>query len=139
MQQSIPAVIINYRRWKIHTKINLAPIQTPLGEGNGTSKRPTPNIATAKKWRTKLKGRGFRLESKATGPVEKIPPRLKWSKHAWRISFLPSLIRGRRKHIVQGTCQEYLLLMPLAARKERTVRLNQVNSPFFYSCNNENE
>lgn len=59
------------------TEINLAPIQTRLGEGNGISNRPTPYIATAKKWRTKLKGRGFNPESKETGPFEKIPPRLR--------------------------------------------------------------
>ena len=33
----------------IHTEISLAPIQIRFGEGNGNSKRPTPNIATAKK------------------------------------------------------------------------------------------
>lgn len=59
------------------TEISLAPIQSRLGEGNGMSKRPTPYIATAKKWRTKLKGRGFNPESKETGPFEKTPPRLK--------------------------------------------------------------
>lgn len=59
------------------TEINLAPIQMRLGEGNGISSRPTPYIATAKKWRTKLNGRGFNPESKQTGPFEKIPPRLK--------------------------------------------------------------
>ena len=65
------------KRIEIRTEINLAPIQTRLSEGKGSSRRPTPYIATAKKWRTKLNGRGFRPESKATGPVENIPPRLK--------------------------------------------------------------
>jgi len=62
---------------KILTEINLAPIHTRLGEGNGMSKRPTPYIATAKKCRTRLKGRGFRPESRDIGPLEKTPPRLK--------------------------------------------------------------
>ena len=62
---------------EILTEINLAPIHMRFGEGNGMSKRPTPYIATAKKWRTKLNGRGFRPESRAIGPSEKTPPRLK--------------------------------------------------------------
>jgi len=41
-----------------------------LGEGNGSSKRPTPYIATAKKWRTRVKGRGFNPESREIGPSE---------------------------------------------------------------------
>lgn len=61
----------------ILTVINLSPIHMRLGEGNGRSKRPTPYIATAKKWRTKLKGRGFNPESKETGPSENKPPRLR--------------------------------------------------------------
>jgi hypothetical protein len=61
----------------ILTEINLAPIQMREGEGKGSNKRPTPNTATAKKWRTKLKGRGFNPESRETGPVENTPPRLK--------------------------------------------------------------
>ena len=59
------------------TETNRTPVHMRLGEGNGTSKRPTPYIATEKKWRTKLKGRGFNPESKATGPSENRPPRLK--------------------------------------------------------------
>lgn len=59
------------------TEISLAPIQIRLGEGNGNSKRPTPYIATAKKCRTKLTGRGFKPESKEIGPVENTPPRLR--------------------------------------------------------------
>lgn len=59
------------------TEINLAPIQMRLGDGNGSNSRPTPYIATAKKWRTKLNGRGFNPERRETGPVEKTPPRLK--------------------------------------------------------------
>ena len=62
---------------EIHTEISLAPIQMRFGEGNGTNNRPTPKTATAKKWRTKLNGRGFRPESSDTGPVEKTPPRLR--------------------------------------------------------------
>jgi hypothetical protein len=58
-------------------EINLAPIHILLGEGNGINRRPTPYIATAKKWRTKLSGQGFRPESRAIGPFEKTPPRLK--------------------------------------------------------------
>ena len=61
----------------ILTESNRAPIHTRLGEGNGNSKRPTPNTATAKKWRTKLKGRGFNPESKEIGPSENRPPRLR--------------------------------------------------------------
>lgn len=61
----------------MRTEINLAPIQNRFGEGNGTNKRLTPYIATAKKWSTKLSGRGFRPEIKATGPLEQIPPMLK--------------------------------------------------------------
>lgn len=61
----------------IHTEINLAPIQARLGDGNGSNRRPTPYTATAKKWRTKLKGRGFNPESRETGPVENTPPRLR--------------------------------------------------------------
>jgi len=62
---------------KILTEINLAPIHMRFREGNGTSKRPTPYIATAKKCRTKLNGRGFRPERRDIGPSEKTPPRLK--------------------------------------------------------------
>lgn len=62
---------------QVHTEINLAPIHNLFGEGNGTSKRPTPYMATAKKWSTKLSGLGLRPESRATGPVEQVPPRLK--------------------------------------------------------------
>lgn len=65
------------RRAKILTEINLAPIHIRLGEGKGNNKRPTPYIATAKKWTTKLNGRGLRPESRETGPVEQTPPRLK--------------------------------------------------------------
>lgn len=65
------------RKNQVHTEINLAPIHSRLGEGNGINNRPTPYIATAKKWNTKLSGRGFRPESKATGPLEQTPPRLK--------------------------------------------------------------
>ena len=72
------------------TEINLAPIHIRLGEGKGSSKRPTPYIATAKKCTTKLKGRGFKPESNDTGPFEKMPPRLKQSKQASRISCLAS-------------------------------------------------
>lgn len=59
------------------TEINLAPSHNLRGEGNGIIKRPTPYIATAKKWRNRLRGRGFRPESNATGPSEQIPPRLR--------------------------------------------------------------
>ena len=48
-----------------------------FGEGNGSNKRPTPKTATAKKWKTKVNGRGFRPESSDTGPVEQTPPRLR--------------------------------------------------------------
>lgn len=57
--------------------INLTPAHKRLGVGNGNNIRPTPYIATAKKWRTKLSGRGLRPESRATGPVEQTPPRHK--------------------------------------------------------------
>lgn len=65
-----------YKR-RVLTEINLAPSHNFCGDGKGISKRPTPYIATAKKWRNKLSGRGFRPESKATGPSEQIPPRLR--------------------------------------------------------------
>ncbi|GMP30310.1 hypothetical protein CsSME_00054165 [Camellia sinensis var. sinensis] len=58
-------------------KNNLAAIHRRLGEGNGSKRRPTPYMAIAKKWSIKLNGLGFRPESKATGPVEHTPPRLK--------------------------------------------------------------
>lgn len=61
----------------ILTEINLAPIQTRFGDGNGSINLPTPYIATAKKWSTKLNGRGFNPESRETGPVENMPPRLR--------------------------------------------------------------
>lgn len=61
----------------LHTEINLAPIHNRLGEGKGTSRRPTPYMATAKKCMTKLNGRGLSPDSRATGPVEQVPPRLK--------------------------------------------------------------
>lgn len=50
------------------TQISLAPIHRRLGEGNGNNKRPTPNIAIAKKWKIKLDGLGFRPESRAIAP-----------------------------------------------------------------------
>lgn len=50
--------------------ISRAPIHIRLGEGKGNNKRPTPYIATAKKWQTKLSGLGFKPESKDTGPLE---------------------------------------------------------------------
>lgn len=59
------------------TKTILAPIQVRSNEGNGKSKRPTPYNATAKKWRIKFSGLGFRPESRAMGPLEKKCPRLK--------------------------------------------------------------
>ena len=65
------------KRSRKHTEINLAPIHRRVGEGNGSNRRPTPYIATEKKWRTKLIGRGLRPESRATGPVEQTPPRLR--------------------------------------------------------------
>ncbi|EEF40247.1 conserved hypothetical protein [Ricinus communis] len=40
-----------------------------LIEGNGNIRRPTPHIATAKNWITKLNGRGLRPESNAIGPL----------------------------------------------------------------------
>lgn len=63
--------------WYKLTDINLAPIHIRLGEGKGSSNRPTPYIATAKKWQTRLSGRGFKPESKDTGPLENTPPRLR--------------------------------------------------------------
>ena len=59
------------------TESNLAPNHIRPGEGNGINKRPTPYTATAKKWSTKLEGLGFRPERRATGPLEKTPPRLR--------------------------------------------------------------
>ena len=59
------------------TEINLAPVHIRLGEGRGSISRPTPKIATAKKCATKLNGRGLRPESRAMGPFEQTPPRLK--------------------------------------------------------------
>jgi hypothetical protein len=40
---------------------SLAPIQILFGEGKGSMSRPIPNTATAKKWHTRLSGRGFNL------------------------------------------------------------------------------
>jgi hypothetical protein len=59
------------------TEINLTPTHILLGEGRGSISRPTPKIATAKKCATKLIGRGLRPESRAIGPFEQTPPRLK--------------------------------------------------------------
>ena len=64
-------------RIKELTEIKFAPIQILLGEGTGSISRPTPKIATAKKCATKLNGRGLRPESRAIGPFEQTPPRLK--------------------------------------------------------------
>lgn len=59
------------------TDMTLAPSHMRFGEGNGIHKRPTPQIATPKKWKNRLSGRGFRPESKEIGPSEQIPPRLR--------------------------------------------------------------
>lgn len=59
------------------TESNLAPNQSLCGEGNGSNNRPTPKTATEKKWRKRLKGLGFRPESREMGPSEQTPPRLR--------------------------------------------------------------
>lgn len=86
------------------TKINLAPIQTRFGEGNGSNNRPTPYIAMAKKWRTKDSGRGIRAESRATGPLEQIPAKAQVIKTSFA-HFFPCLIGGSTKHFVECICQ----------------------------------
>lgn len=68
---------IRYESEARHTEINLAPIHKRAGEGKGSSRRPTPYMATAKKWRTKLNGLGFSPDSREIGPFEKMPPRLR--------------------------------------------------------------
>ena len=65
------------------------PSQQRSGVGNGTSKRPIPNTATAKKCVTKLRGFGSNPESKAMGPRAYPPPSLRYWKHALRISSIP--------------------------------------------------
>lgn len=51
----------------LFTEINGISIHIRLGEENGINKRPTP---TAKKWRTRVKGREFNPESRDIGPSE---------------------------------------------------------------------
>ncbi|KAL3516162.1 hypothetical protein ACH5RR_023064 [Cinchona calisaya] len=59
------------------TESNLAPNHNIFGEENGINMRPTQYTNTAKKWSTKLKGLGFRPETKAIGTLEKMPSRLR--------------------------------------------------------------
>lgn len=52
------------------TMMSLAPSHNRFGVGNGISKRPTPYIATAKKCRNRISGRGLSPESSEIGPSE---------------------------------------------------------------------
>jgi len=72
----------NQKVQALHTKMSLTLAHIRVGEGKGSSKRATPYTATAKKCRIKLKGEGYKPDINDIGPFEKMPPSLKYSKHA---------------------------------------------------------